>query len=108
MMQQQVKSSLPQGDYFRASWKIPGGNNWVLTGHSRALERTGFWIPQLRIMLDVGVDLPTDSGACPAATLITHGHIDHMNALPMLLRHNKETDLKYSCFTLYLAVHYIP
>ena len=38
-------------------------------------------------MLDAGLDLPTRSGARPAAILITHGHIDHMNALPMLLRH---------------------
>jgi len=78
--------TIPQSQYFLSSWKIPG-SGWTITGHSRALERTGFWIPELCVVLDAGVDLPTHSGAQPAAILITHGHIDHMNALPMLLRH---------------------
>ena len=41
-------------------------------------------------MFDAGVDLPTNSGARPLAIFITHSHIDHCNALPMLLRHHDE------------------
>ena len=83
---------VPQYSYFRASYDIPGTDNWQMTGHSRALERTGFWIPQLGIVLDAGVDLPTNAGCQPKAILITHGHIDHCNALPMLLRHHSSEE----------------
>ena len=85
------QSSLPQGRYFPKAWKIPG-TSWTITGHSRALERTGFWIPELRVMLDAGVALPTDKGNRPSAILVTHGHIDHMNALPMLFRFGNRGD----------------
>ena len=83
---------LPQGSYFNSVWTVPG-TDWTITGHSRALERTGFWIPELRVLLDAGVDLPTNAGgARPAAIFVTHGHIDHMNALPVLLRHMNDGD----------------
>lgn len=79
-----------QSEYFKSFWKIPG-TEWTVTGHSRGLERTGFYIPELCVMLDAGVDLPTHSARL-AAIMITHGHIDHMNALPMLLRHLRDGD----------------
>mmetsp|Transcript_7838 Transcript_7838/g.11456 ORF Transcript_7838/g.11456 Transcript_7838/m.11456 type:complete len:374 (-) Transcript_7838:4-1125(-) len=84
------KPHLPQYSFFQASYQIPG-TNWTITGHSRALERTGFWIPELRVVLDAGIDLPTGSGARPLAVMVTHGHIDHCNALPMLLRHQEKS-----------------
>jgi len=83
------KPHLPQCGYFSSLYRIPG-TDWTITGHSRALERTGFWIPELRVLLDAGVDLPTNAGPSPLAICITHGHIDHCNALPMLLRHTQE------------------
>ena len=60
----------------------------MLSGHSRAMERTGF---HLRgggghILLDAGIDLPSPHSTPPRLILLTHAHIDHANALPMILR----------------------
>lgn len=60
-------------------WPIPG-SPWSLQGHSRAGERTGFWIPELRLFFDMG--LP--SKRHPAAILATHSHSDHSIAVPEL------------------------
>jgi ribonuclease BN (tRNA processing enzyme) len=54
------------------------------------MERTGFFLPEIGVVLDAGVDLPLQSslvGNGVRAILVSHGHIDHMNALPALLRH---------------------
>lgn len=85
------KAHLPQYGYFRASYSIPG-TDWQITGHSRSMERTGFWIPQLSVVLDAGVDLPPGAGCLPKAILVTHGHSDHCHALPMLMRHCTSED----------------
>lgn len=61
-------------------WKIPK-TNFTLKGHSRAAERTGFYIPQLCLFLDAGVQSPFS----PEYIFITHTHTDHSFALPMLL-----------------------
>ncbi len=57
------------------------------------MERTGFWLEGPRIVLDAGVDTPWGSKQ-PNLILVTHGHIDHMNALPMLVRHRDKSDAK--------------
>ncbi|CAF1250050.1 unnamed protein product [Didymodactylos carnosus] len=57
------------------------GFNLSLRGHSRAAEKTGFYIPELDIMLDAGLQSPFH----PKLILITHGHSDHSFALPMIL-----------------------
>jgi ribonuclease BN (tRNA processing enzyme) len=80
-----MSSTLPQRSYFNQEYSIPG-LPWKLSGHSRALERTGFLFTGggIRILLDAGIDIPDFSP--PDLILLTHSHIDHCNALPMLYR----------------------
>jgi hypothetical protein len=81
-----AKTVAAQASYFPHEWCIPG-TAWRVSSHSGAMERTGVFIGSINIMLDAGVDLPLMSGKMPTGILVTHGHINHMNALPMLLRH---------------------
>ena len=60
-------------------WRVPGVQ-WHLQGHSQAGERTGFWIPELKLFLDAGVN----SYKNPDTILITHGHGDHSFGTPFL------------------------
>jgi phosphoribosyl 1,2-cyclic phosphodiesterase len=79
-----MSSTLPQRSYFNQEYSFQ--NLWKLSGHSRALERTGFLLTGggIRIVLDAGIDIPDFSP--PDLILLTHSHIDHCNALPMLYR----------------------
>ena len=52
------------------------------------MEMTGFYLEEPRIMFDAGIPLPSPETHGPHAICITHGHIDHANALPLLLRHS--------------------
>ena len=85
-----MSSTLPQQAFWDSSrkWLIPQ-TTWTLEGHSRAMERTGFLMTcdGGRVMLDGGVVFGSPEAQAPQALCITHGHIDHANALPMLLRH---------------------
>lgn len=83
-----MSSSLPQCRYFDLSYRLPSASEWTLSGHSRALERTGFILSgPATLLLDAGIDVPNSSA--PDMILITHTHIDHCNALPMLARHER-------------------
>ena len=62
------------------TWNIPGLNLSV-QGHSRSAERTGFWIPELKLLLDGGVT----TFHFPAAILLSHSHTDHSYALPLIM-----------------------
>lgn len=89
--QLQKESVNPQSAYWRHNYKIPG-TRWTLSGHSRALERSGFFIKELKIFLDAGVAFHNSSNGNSHAILVTHTHIDHINALPMLLRVGTSAD----------------
>lgn len=39
--------------HWNQKWRLPG-TQWTMTGYSRAAYRTGFYIPELDIMLDAG------------------------------------------------------
>lgn len=79
-----MTSTLPQHSYFTQEYSIPS-LTWKISGHSRALERTGFLLyGGGRILLDAGIDIPDFTS--PDIILLTHSHIDHCNALPMLYR----------------------
>lgn len=61
------------------SWKIPGTSSpqWTIFGWSRSMAGTGFFIPELQIMLDAGIShLPS-----PSHVFCTHGHQDHSMVL---------------------------
>eukprot|EP00667_Euglena_gracilis_P008962 EG_transcript_9090 len=82
-----MDTTLPQRQYWLKQWSLPG-TKWVLSGHSRAMERTGFHLRggSGHIMLDAGIDLPSPHSTPPRMVLLTHAHSDHANALPMILR----------------------
>ncbi len=51
---------------------------YTLIGYSVAARNTGFYIPELRVALDIGVP----SCHSPEHIFITHGHLDHCGCLP--------------------------
>lgn len=55
------------------SIQLPNPAKWTLQGHSKAGERTGFWIEQLKIVLDAGLS----TYKSPKAIFLTHSHTDH-------------------------------
>ena len=61
--------------------KLKNPSKWEITGHSRAGERTGFFLKPLKIILDAGLV----TFITPVAVFITHSHCDHTLAMPTIV-----------------------
>ena len=61
--------------------QLDNPEKWTLQGHSKAGERTGFWLHPEKIVLDAGLSTYRQ----PKAVYLTHKHIDHTGALPYIL-----------------------
>lgn len=70
--------------YWQKKWTIPNTPSWNIVGYSRCAYRTGFYIPELNIMLDAG---PQNFNN-PNHIFITHSHLDHIALLPFTLLEN--------------------
>lgn len=63
---------------------------YSLHGHSKAGNMTGFWIPELKFVLDAGIIIKKQ----PNAVFITHSHTDHSQMLPNIITcRSKETPI---------------
>jgi ribonuclease Z len=79
--------------YWQKSWKIPG-TSWNIRGYSRSAFRTGFYIMELKAMLDAG---PQNFNN-PAHIFVTHSHMDHIANLPhTLINDELGSDTKNPC-----------
>ena len=59
------------------STKLPG-SQFTLTGYSCAAKNTCFYIPEMKVMLDAGLE----HEYIPDHVFITHGHSDHSKNIP--------------------------
>lgn len=73
--------------FWSTTYQIPG-TPWTLKGYSRAAFRTGFYIPDLGLMLDAGPQLRGK----PEHILITHTHGDHIAQLPFTMISDEKGD----------------
>lgn len=92
-MSLEVDSLDARGAHWKQKWKIPG-TDLSITGYSRAAYRTGFYIPELNIMLDAG----PHSLKNPSHIFITHNHIDHLAGLPFTLFRDGLKDHKFQIY----------
>jgi len=73
--------------HWKQKWKMLQ-TGWTVTGYSRAAYRTGFYIPELGIMLDAG---PQNFNN-PKHIFITHTHGDHIANLPFTMIVDEEAE----------------
>ncbi|ARF09172.1 beta-lactamase superfamily domain [Catovirus CTV1] len=81
-MQSNLNNESPEQIYWNKvkHFKLPG-LPYTLTGYSQAAKNTGFYIPELRMMLDCGVP----NSYSPESIFITHCHLDHSGEIPRTL-----------------------
>lgn len=77
--------------YWKEERSIPG-TNWKIRGYSRSAYRTGFYIPDIKIMLDSGPPIFSN----PKHIFITHTHLDHIISLPVNLICDMDTPVELS------------
>ena len=75
-------------NYFWSTTCLIPMSNWTLKGYSRAAFRTGFYIPELNLMLDAGPQLRCK----PNHIFITHTHGDHIAQLPFTMIGDEKGD----------------
>lgn len=63
------------------SMKLSNPSKWTLQGHSKAGERTGFWIKELKACLDAGLS----TNQQPKYLFISHTHSDHAFSWPCII-----------------------
>jgi ribonuclease Z len=66
--------------HWKTKWLIPN-TGITLTGYSKSAYRTGFYLPELNIMLDGG---PQNFNS-PSHVFLTHTHMDHIANLPLTM-----------------------
>lgn len=76
-------------------WSLPK-TAWTITGFSRAAYRTGFYIPELQILLDAGPQ--SISHTNPKHIFITHTHGDHIAALPFTMIVDSNANHKFQLY----------
>lgn len=59
------------------SMVLPNPGKWKIQGHSKSGERTGFWIEQLKVVLDAGLS----TYRSPKCIFLSHSHTDHSTSV---------------------------
>lgn len=88
--------------HWQKEWKIPK-TEWKIRGYSRSAYRTGFYIPELDLMLDAG----PQNHQKPSTVFITHTHIDHIACLPLTMIGDVKPNQEFQIYAHYMAEKYI-
>lgn len=79
----------PHDSYWKQGYKLPE-TNLQLRGHSRSMEMTCFYIPQLNLYFDAGIH----SFFTADYILVTHGHGDHIQGINGIISSQSKPSFK--------------